>query len=463
MNGHGPTAGVGSSWTGPRRPSRPTGPGLRRNGLLIARREYLDRVRTRTFVVATAVLVVVAIGLALAPIGLRYLDRGTIVRVGIVAAEDGVADRALTLLDGYLNTPPAGADPTRWERPFQLGRVPDEATALAEVADGRLTSALVIVRAADGSLSFTLHTPESASSQLSQRLGFGSIGVGILDWQARLPTESAIGTFRQPSFAVVSSTAAVENARPIDPQEWASRSVLATVLIVLIFVTLTIYGMWVATSVAAEKSSRVMELLISAARPRELLVGKVIGVGGAGLTQYVAIVLPAALVVLLQDRIAGLVLGPSPVGGEAPLEGLTLPILGAFLVFFLLGFVLYALLYAAAGSLVSRQEDVQQLALPLSLVSMASYIAAVMSIGAIGSTPVVVLSFVPFSSPFVMLARIMLGRVEPWEVALSVAILAGSSLLILRVAARIYATGVVLYGQRPSVLAFLRAARTAIG
>jgi ABC-2 type transport system permease protein len=132
-------------------------------------------------------------------------------------------------------------------------------------------------------------------------------------------------------------------------------------------------------------------------------------------------------------------------------------------VFFLLGFVLYALLYAAAGSLVSRQEDVQQLALPLSLVSMASYIAAVMSIGAIGSTPVVVLSFVPFSSPFVMLARIMLGRVEPWEVALSVAILAGSSLLILRVAARIYATGVVLYGQRPSVLAFLRAARTAIG
>jgi len=453
-----PTGGPGAA-PGRRR----TGPGLRRNGRLIAQREYLDRVRTRTFVAATGVLVVVAIGLALAPIGLRYLDRGTVIRVGIVAAEDGVAERALALLDSYLNTPPEGTDPTRWERPFLLSRAPDEGTGRAAVADGRLNVLLVIRRASDGGLAFTLHTPDTAASPLSQRLGFGAVGVGILDWQSRLPADPGVGQFHPPSFDVVSSSSATEAGRPIDPQELASRSVLATVLIVLIFVTLTIYGMWVATSVAAEKSTRVMELLISAARPRELLVGKVIGVGGAGLTQYVAIVVPAALVVVFQDRIASVVLGPSPLAGEAPLEGLTLPILGAFLLFFVLGFVLYALLYAAAGSLVSRQEDVQQLALPLSLISMASYIAAVIGIGSIGSTLVVILSFVPFSSPFVMLARIMLGRVEPWEIALSVAILAGSSLLILRIAARIYATGVVLYGQRPSVLAFLRAARTAIG
>jgi ABC-2 type transport system permease protein len=443
--------------------SRRTGPGLRRNGLLIARREYLDRVRTRTFVAATGVLFVVAIGLALAPIGLRYLDRGTIARVAVVTAEESVATRAVALLDGYLNTPPAGVDPARWERPFELATVADETNALAALDQGRLTAVLVIRRAADGGLAFTLHTPESASSALSQRLGFGSIGVGILDWQARLPVDPGVGQFHQPSFEVVSSSSATDSGRPIDPQEIASRSVLATVLIVLIFVTLTIYGMWVATSVAAEKSSRVMELLISAATPRELLVGKVLGVGGAGLTQYVAIVVPAALVVVFQDRIATLVLGPAPVGGEAPLQGLTLPILGAFVLFFVLGFVLYALLYAAAGSLVSRQEDVQQLALPLSLVSMASYVAAVAGLASVGSTFMVVLSFIPFSSPFVMLSRIMLGRVEPWEILLSVAILVGSSLAILRLASRIYATGVVLYGQRPTVRAFLRAARTAIG
>jgi ABC-2 type transport system permease protein len=219
--------------------------------------------------------------------------------------------------------------------------------------------------------------------------------------------------------------------------------------------------MWVATSVAAEKSTRVMELLISAATPRELLVGKVLGVGGAGLTQYGAIIVPAALVVLFQDRIATAFLGPSPLGPEAPIEGLTLPILGAFLLFFILGFILYALLYAAAGSLVSRQEDVQQLALPLSLISMGSYIAAVAGLGSIGSGLTIVLSYVPFSSPFVMLSRIMLGRVEPWEVLLSVAILVASSVAILRMASRIYATGVVLYGQRPGLRDFIRAARSA--
>ncbi|MDP9481876.1 MAG: ABC transporter permease [Chloroflexota bacterium] len=449
--------------TEPENGRRRSGPGLRRNALLIARREYLDRVPTRTFLAATIVLAAVAIGLALAPIGLRYLDRGTVVRIGIVAPDADVARVSLPLLDDYLNAPPQGVDPAAWEKPFALVTEPDRTTAMAGLAQRRLTSVLVIDRAADGGLSFVFHTPESAASPLAQRVGFGSVGVGILDWQSHLPSTPGVGQFHPPAFSVVSTSAAVDPGPSFDPQLIANRSILATVLIVLIFVTLTVYGMWVATSVAAEKSTRVMELLISAATPRELLVGKVLGVGGAGLTQYAGILIPAALVVLFQDRIAGLLLGPAPAGGEAPLDGLTLPMLGAFLLFFLLGFVLYALLYAAAGSLVSRQEDVQQLALPLSLVSMASYIAAAIGLSSIGSPVVVVLSFVPFSSPFVMLSRIMLGRVEPWEIGLSVAILVATSGLILLLASRIYATGVLLYGQRPGVLAFLRAARTAIG
>ena len=204
-----------------------------------------------------------------------------------------------------------------------------------------------------------------------------------------------------------------------------------------------------------------MELLISAATPRQLLLGKVLGVGGAGMTQYLAILVPAGAIVLLQDRIQAFLLGPATGTGQAPLVGLTLPILAAYGLFFLLGFVFYALLYAAAGSMVSRQEDVQQLALPLSAVTMASYFAAVFGLGSIGSPVVIVLSFVPFSSPFLMLARLMLGRVEPWEVALSAAILVASSVTVLLLAARIYAAGVLLYGQRPGLRAFIRAARSA--
>ena len=150
--------------TEPQGGRRRSGPGLRRNALLIARREYLDRVPTRTFLAATLVLAAVAVGLALAPIALRYLDRGTVVRIGFVAPDDNVANVSLPLLDGYLNAPPQGVDPASWEKPFSLVREPDRETAMSGLAQRRLTSVLVIERAPDGGLAFTWYTPESAAS-----------------------------------------------------------------------------------------------------------------------------------------------------------------------------------------------------------------------------------------------------------------------------------------------------------
>ncbi len=432
--------------------------GDRRNAILIARREYIDRVRTRSFVVASAILAVIAIGISLAPLGMRYFDRGTSVKIGIVSSEVAVVETTISTLDAILDATPSGADPATVQKRYQFDRPVDLESGLAELNRGAINALLIAERLPDGGLAFTLHTPQSSTSPLSQLLQFGSFGVGVLDWSTRVD-QSTGPKFVLPSYEVVSSSDAA--GPQVDQVAIASRTVLATILIVLIFVTLTIYGMWVATSVAAEKSTRVMELLISAATARQLLVGKVFGVGGAGLTQYLAIVIPAIVVIVLQDRLATAVLGPVGPGSGPPLVGLSLPILVAYGTYFLLGFVLYALIYAAAGSFVSRQEDVQQLALPLSLLSMASYVAAIAALGSIGSSWVVVLSFVPFSSPFVMLARIMLGRVAPWEIALSVAILVATSLVVLSIATRVYASGVILYGQRPSLRDFLRAARVA--
>jgi ABC-2 type transport system permease protein len=224
------------------------------------------------------------------------------------------------------------------------------------------------------------------------------------------------------------------------------------------FISLVTYGMWVATSVAAEKSSRVMELLVSAATPLQLLTGKVLGVGAAGLTQYLAIVLPGGVVLLLQDRIAGLVLGPGSSEG-APMVGLTPGLLIAYGLFFLLGLGLYTLLYAGAGSLVSRQEDVQQLAMPLSLLTMGGYIITIAGLGSVSSGWFVGLSFIPFFSPFVMLARVMVGRAQPFEIVLSVGLLLASIVAAAVIAARVYSAGVLLYGQRPGIRAYIAAAR----
>ena len=168
-------------------------------------------------------------------------------------------------------------------------------------------------------------------------------------------------------------------AAAVGASEYAGRRIVGVVFVVLIFITLVIYGMWVAAGVVAEKSSRVMELLISAASPAELVIGKVVGIGLAGLVQYVAILVPALATLLLQDRIAMALLGSSS-GLDVSLGALSPGLLVAYGAFWILGFMLYALIYAAAGSLVSRAEDLQVLALPLSLIAIVGYIQAVMAL-----------------------------------------------------------------------------------
>jgi len=212
--------------------------------------------------------------------------------------------------------------------------------------------------------------------------------------------------------------------------------------------------------VAAEKSSRVMELMISAASPRQMLTGKVVGIGAAGLSQYIAIAVPALILVAFQDRIAAAVLGPGWAEG-APLVGLSPALLAGYGVFFLLGFTLFALIYAAMGSFVSRPDDLQTLSLPLSIVAMVGYLTAIVALGGAGGAWVTVASFLPPFSPFVMLARLMVSAVQPWELGVSIGLLVAAIAVVAVVATRMYAAGVLLYGQRPGLRAFIAAARGA--
>jgi ABC-2 type transport system permease protein len=119
--------------------------------------------------------------------------------------------------------------------------------------------------------------------------------------------------------------------------------------------------------------------------------------------------------------------------------------------------VLYALIYAAAGSLVSRAEDLQVLALPLSLVAIAGYLLAVGALSGGITTFTRIASLVPFWSPFIMLTRLTVGRTEPWEVAAAYAFLVAAILVIGVLAVRVYSAGVLLYGQRPGLRAIVGA------
>jgi ABC-2 type transport system permease protein len=230
---------------------------------------------------------------------------------------------------------------------------------------------------------------------------------------------------------------------------------------VLIFMIILMYGTWIAMSVVEEKSSRVMEVVLNAATPFQLLAGKVFGVGAVALTQYAAIVLAGGAALLAQGPVASAVLGEAGTATALP-EGLTLELLLLFGVYGVLGFLLYASLYAAAGSLVSRQEDVNTVVLPMTLLSTGGYLVGIYAATGlldIRAGWIVVLSQVPFVSPFMMLGRIATGVAAPWEVVVSVGLLVVFIGGALWLAARIYAAGVLLYGQRPSLRAIVRLVR----
>ncbi len=429
------------------------------NAFIVARREYRDRTRSTLFIASTFVLMGLALAVALAPIAMRYLDQQTVTRIVVVSDDERLAGSAVAVADSLLNVPPAGTDLAAWEKPFALERSTDARGAESELIAGRIGGIILVERATDGQLIVEYQTNGPADGVRSQLVGFAAIAMGILDWTANLPADAQLEPFKTPEFEVRSLAAATVDGRALDQQELASRSFLGIVFVVLIFITVVIYGMWVATGVAAEKSSRVMELMISAASPRQLLTGKVVGIGLAGLTQYAAIALPALGVLAIQDRIAAAVLGPSWASG-APLVGLTPALLLTYGVFFLLGFTLFALIYASMGAFVSRPDDLQTLSLPLSLLAMAGYLAAIMALGGNGSQGLTwLLSFIPPFSPFVMLARTMTGTVPPWELAVSIGLLVAAIVVVAIAATRLYAAGVLLYGQRPGLRAFISAAR----
>ncbi len=430
-----------------------------RNIVAVARREFLVRAQTRSFLFGTLFLAVAGAALALAPIGIRWFEGEGKTNVAVVSrAEPAPSFDAVVRLSTLLN-----ASAVDSEGSFVVSTSPDEASARAAVEDGKLSVAVLIDRATSGDLAFTVITkdpPGRRSPELIRQIAL-SLAIGDrLDRLGIAPGDQAT-LFTPPKVTVEPPKPAAPGA-PTTGTELAATGLVGQVLIVFLLLAVVLYGQWVAMSVAEEKSSRVMEIVISAATPLQLLGGKVIGVGGLGLVQLLAAVIPAGIAIILQGAIAQAVLGAEPTTIELP-QILTPGTVGAFVVFFVLGYLLYSALYAAAGSLVSRMEDVSNVVAPMSMFGVVGYMIAVyVSSGLLPADAgwVIGLSYVPFVSPYLMLARVVAGQAGLLEVVVAAAILVVSIVVMLWLAARVYAAGVLMYGQAPT---FRRLIVTAFG
>ena len=226
------------------------------------------------------------------------------------------------------------------------------------------------------------------------------------------------------------------------------------IFVFALYIAIILYGQFVASSVAQEKSTRAMELLITSAKTKNLMFGKILGVGCAGLIQ-IAVIFGSAFLLFNLNK------------GEwqdneviNSIFNMPISIILFMLLFFILGFFMYAFLFGAAGSLVSKIEDLNAAISPVMWIFIITFVIAMFSMnsGATDSALSIAASYIPLTSPMSMFIRITMGEVAPIEIIISVVILILSTLGIGFLSAKIYKTGILMYGKAPNLLTAIKSA-----
>jgi ABC-2 type transport system permease protein len=431
-----------------------------RNTWLVIKREYLERVRQRSFIVLTLLLPAIMIGAFVIPAKLSSMKSskirrlvvvtstaqfGEIVRQQLVATPDDAAsaagkDRDKAVKDGAEKDLDDDDKPGR-DYAIEVDSNASEAerTALRNrVSSGDIDGYLWLSDDAVAARKVTYYGREASGfmekSWLSEQL------------------DRAI-LMRELAQRGVGSTQADELLKPVKLETMrleAGKETKANdkgmffavfAMVMLLYTAVIFYGVSVMRAVLEEKNSRVMEVLLSSATSTELMAGKLIGVGAVGLTQIVIWIVMAGVYALPA-------LAASASTGEIRIPPLTL---AAFALFFLLGYLLFSSIYAAIGAVITSEQEGQQ----MQFVIILPLIISVFMMGPVMRAPdapvAVWSSMVPFFSPVLMYLRIAVQPPPAWQIALSLALLVGTIAGMLVLCARIYRIGILMYGKRPTL------------
>lgn len=225
------------------------------------------------------------------------------------------------------------------------------------------------------------------------------------------------------------------------------------IMIFALYMVILLYGQMVATNVATEKSSRAMEVLITSANPTSMMFGKVIASCLAGFVQIVAVFGSALLFYNLNESYWGDNMLIDSIFNIPP------ELLVYMLVFFILGFLIYAFMFGAVGSTASKLEDINTSVMPITMLFIVAFIVVMTSMGSgdIDNTIMMICSYVPFTSPMAMFTRIAMSTVAWYEIVFSIAILIGSTIGVGVLSAKIYRVGVLMYGTTPKISSIIKA------
>jgi ABC-2 type transport system permease protein len=371
---------------------------------IVARREFRERFKDRGFRISTGITLTIMVGFLVITSLAGGRARYDLAVVGRDASEVGNQIESASAALAFDVT---------------VHELDDEAAAGAAVRAGRADAALIgvdrIIVKSDGP-SDLVGTVQAVSERLRSRQVLED--AGLSPDQA----DEALDVRPLPIRAL----------EPIDERR-RQLAAVAFVGVLMLYGQLFAYGYWVAAGVVEEKVSRVVEVLLSAIRPSQLLRGKILGIGLLGLCQL---------------SLIGLIGFATALGvGRLDFPGGALGAIGIVLLWFLFGYAFYASLFAVAGSIVSRQEDLQATMTPVSLIIIASFFLGIQAVGNPDSTLATVSSLMPWSAPLSMPSRIMLGQASISFALLSAAISVAATAALIPVATRVYANAVLRPGR----------------
>jgi len=419
----------------------------------VIRREFVERVRTRAFLLSTLLFPALLIGITVLPV---LLDRRVQAPKRIVVLDGASGEAGTRVTDGLAAARRTGG--TGAAR-YVVTRI--VAGARLDAERDSLVRQVGVTGAADA-LDGVLVISDDAVT--TGKIPYYGANVGSPQDMRRLETEVQTALrLERLRRAGIDPFVAMPALRPIDLQaqkvsggtvtgESGDASfILAYAMSFLLYMALILYGNQVMTSVVEEKSSRISEVLMGSMRPFELLLGKVLGVGSVGLVQLGVWAGTAMALTRFRAQLAGLF-------GVAPDSLRTMPIpevspglLAVFLLFFVLGFLFYASLYAAVGSTCSTVQETQQASVPVTMTIAVGLILMFSLFGEPNGSLARTLSMLPPFAPFMTPVRHALVRLSPIEIGLSALAVAVGVVAVAWLAGQIYRTGILMHGRRASL------------
>lgn len=405
---------------------------LLRNIVLIIRREYLQRVRTKAFIFSTLLIPAMMLGFSVLPSVFMNMSLKGEHRVAV--ASD---DPQLTQMFQQQLTRESKGTGTTYKitiDPEADGKARDRLNA--ETTNKKIDGYLWLTKEAIASGAIEYHTRAMGDFiETAQIQAAANRALTQQRLMARGVQESEIDSLLKKIEV---------NAVSVQKGKSSGDALFFTVfiLVMILYMTVALHGLAVMRSIVEEKASRVMEVMLSIVTPKELMAGKIIGVGAVGLTQ-----------IAVWGMIAAIFSGPVLAAASRSIGKVHFSpvLLIAFPVAFILGFLLYSALSAALGAMVNSDEEAQQLQMFVMLPLIAALMLMFYVVRAPSSGIAVALSLIPFFSPLLMYTRIVAEQPPLWQLLLCVGLMLATIYAVLSLCARVYRVGILMYGKRPTL------------